>query len=100
MKLSIQEESVLVRNVYMVSKRVKEDRGPSESKLRTLQKLVPELYEILKGISYEELIEVLTKYKDNQFFKEDIEIALSTEGRNVIKQGLQIIHNLSLQNDS
>lgn len=100
MKLTIKEEILLARNAYMVTKRVIENQGPSEDRLKSIKKLMPELYEILEGISYEELIEVLTKYKDHQFFKKDIKIALSTKGRNVIKQGLQIINNLSSENGS
>jgi len=88
-------EILLVRNIHLIAKSVSENRTLSDSGVIAIKENIPELYNVLRSITFKEAIEALSKYRDHPLYRNNIYIALSPEGRQWMENGLSFIRAFS-----
>lgn len=59
---------------------IQKNKQLTEKDFETLKRLYPEQYEFAENISFEELIELNTRYRDSAMYGKQIEILLSPQG--------------------
>ena len=59
---------------------IQKNKQLTERDFETLKRLYPEQYEFAESITFEELIEINTRYRDSAMYRKQIEILLSPQG--------------------
>ena len=73
---------------------IQKNKQLTEKDFETLKKLYPEQYEFAENISFEELIELNTRYKDSALYGKQIEVLLSPQGMQWLSDNFNKIKEL------
>jgi len=87
----IERERELITHIYHCAS-LREKGDASEEDVRQLKKYFPRVFKILKEITFEELLEILERYKDHPLYGEKIRGCTSEEGKQFVKKMWQGIH--------
>ncbi|MDH4123465.1 MAG: hypothetical protein OEV21_05235 [Thermoplasmata archaeon] len=91
----LHNEMILIRHVHLGAEKIKEGKEPTETGVKVIKAIFPDLYQALINFTFEEAIDILNRHKENSLIKDDIEIILSPEGIEYVKKGLEFIKKYS-----
>lgn len=77
--------------MHLVSERIKSGRQLTEDNVRIIKNLFPDLYSIFARIQPEEAFEIFERYKDHPFFCKDMEVVLTSKGKECVTNELKMI---------
>lgn len=71
----------------------------SDNDLNRFRNIFPDEYELLKNLTFEELIEINSRHRDNPIYREQIDVVLSENGRKWLNRTLLKVHEFSAKHD-
>lgn len=71
------------------------EKSPMKDNVRKVKEYFPQIYEIFRKVSFEELIGLLEKNRDHSLFKEKIRKCISEEGKKFLKEMFKNINDYS-----
>lgn len=83
----------------VVVKWIEEDTDLSEEDIRRLSVFHSEKAEFLRTITFEEIIEINTRHKDNIFYGDLINVVISDKGKKWLKKTLLKFQESMTEND-
>jgi len=84
-------ERELITHIYHCIS-LREKGGTFKEAVKQLKKYFPRVFNILREITFEELLEILERHRDHPLYGEKIRDCISEEGRQFIKKMWQGIH--------
>lgn len=87
----IEYEKLIVSNITVIAEIIDKKEGMFPIEGFTMRKLIPQLFEILKEISFDELHEILDKNKDDMIHGPKIKRLLTQQGKDGLRNLLSYI---------
>jgi len=83
-------EKRLLTTVSIVAKWAKYEVRLTDKKITAYYRLYPEVYEIAKTMTFDEIIEFIKKYENDETYGKNMKVLLSPEGREYVRYLVQL----------
>ncbi|MDH4123459.1 MAG: hypothetical protein OEV21_05205 [Thermoplasmata archaeon] len=91
------EDEIYIKNVFLMTRWIQDKREFTDEEVREMNKTMSKLTEALLKINYNQLIAVLSKYRDHPIYGRSIEnVALSPYGREWIRKTLDKVKRIGI----